>query len=540
MNRVRWSIVLPAVVALALLGATGRVAAAPTFTLVDADISIDSSTGDGSSSLLLKADGLTPAQLNAALGDVSDLLSPLPPPMEIKFTPNELPQADGGRRWALMVAFKGLPRGATQKRYLSFSFQGQKVTLPYTMTNKSTAAFSWSIKNPPAEVSLKAGEAIDVGIAVQAVPATHVRVMHVTLIEQSRKTPLDAGILLCDKLTGTCDATGLSLTANSANRLWLRTSGLNPIVGKYAGAVTIGADQKPDGETMNLTVYGTTLCRQLAGVAVILFGVACAWYASTFLQSRLSRAQALLPARLLTDRAGALLQILKNAPPITSGHYQQCVGELTKQRSRLKENELDGNNLLPPKVPLPYKGMEPNVAEYKKLLAEAGARIAHLDLIINQGFASVWKRISPTPTAADATAINAAMDALDDRAGVLPLPDATEMVAFIKKKLAELDAAMPPPPPGVALAPDDIQPGSFEELQFKISQLSGLVWLVFGGLATAVGSYILVFSNLGFGVCTDYLSCLFWGFGLPAGSQLMQSTIGSVGTALSINVPKAG
>jgi hypothetical protein len=39
----------------------------------------------------------------------------------------------------LIVNIKGLPRNVTQKRYLSISFAGQDVTLPYTVTNKSTA-----------------------------------------------------------------------------------------------------------------------------------------------------------------------------------------------------------------------------------------------------------------------------------------------------------------------------------------------------------------------------------------------------------------
>ena len=95
------------------------------------------------------------------------------------------------------------------------------------------------MKAPPGELSLSAGGSIGVGIAVQAVPASHVRVMHVTLIEQSLKTLFDSSILLCEQLGGTCAKEGVNLDANSSNRLWLRTEG--PTYGKVAGCAGLPA-----------------------------------------------------------------------------------------------------------------------------------------------------------------------------------------------------------------------------------------------------------------------------------------------------------
>jgi hypothetical protein len=285
---------------------TAPTATAPTFSLTDSDLTIDSPSGEGRGSLLLKADGLDAAGFGEPLGPISDLQSPLPPLLTIDIKPHEAPRADDSRRWVLIVDVKGMPRNATQKRYLSVSFAGKDYTVPYTLTNKSTATFAWSIKGPPGELSLSAGESIGVGIAIQGVPATHVRVMQAALIEQSRKTLLGDGIVLCSPLTNSCDGSGVDLDANSSNRLWLKTDPARPIVGKYVGSVTIGADQKPDGETLNLTIYGTTLCRQLLGVLAILIGVVCAWITTTWIQSRLNRAQALLPARLLAERVEAL------------------------------------------------------------------------------------------------------------------------------------------------------------------------------------------------------------------------------------------
>jgi hypothetical protein len=61
------------------------------------------------------------------------------------------------------------------------------------------ASFAWTIKPPPGELSLCKDSAVDIGIAVQGVPATDVLVVHTALIEQSTKVPLP-GNSLCRTL----------------------------------------------------------------------------------------------------------------------------------------------------------------------------------------------------------------------------------------------------------------------------------------------------------------------------------------------------
>jgi hypothetical protein len=527
-----------------LLTAAGGAQTAPTFSLADSDITIDSGSGEGRGSLLLKADGLDAARLGQPLGPIKDLQSPLPPPLNVEITPHELPRTDNSRRWVLIVDIKGLPRNATQKRYLSVSFAGQDVTLPYTLTNKSTATFAWSIKGPPGELSLSAGDSIGIGIAVQAVPATHVRVMPVSLVEQSRKTLIDGGIVLCAQLTGACGGDGVNLDANSSNRLWLRTNAAIPIIGKYVGTVIVGADQKPDGETLNLTVYGTTLCRQLLGVLVILIGVVCAWVTTTWIQSRLNRAQALLPARLMAERVDALQQRMGTAPAGTDpGDTERTRIALSNLHDHLAATWLDTQGYLPQSLPLPFKGMDPKIDDYKHFLAQAGARIALLTLIVEDGFVAVWRKIPTAPNDASVQAIRDTSRALDLKGADDPPPASKDAITFIQDTLNKLDAALAAAHPGVApplgARHATIPSPTFEQLAIEVRNLSAIAWLVFGGLATVVGVYVLIISNLGFGVPSDYFVCLFWGFGLPVGSQqLVQSTIGSVGTAVGVSVSK--
>jgi hypothetical protein len=543
-NGIGWLRVLAACGGLVLLTAQVRAEPAPTFSLVDFDLTLDAGAADGRASMLLKAEGLDAERLTKPLETITDLGTPQPPPVDVGFTARELARGENSRRWVLTVDIKRLPRNVTQKRYLSFRFAGQDVVLPYTLTNKSTGTFAWSVKGPPAELSLSAGDSIDVGIAVQAVAARHVRVLHASLVEQTRKTPLDGGIVLCAQASGPCNDAGIDLAPNSSNPLWLRTKADRAIVGKYVGTVTIGADEKPDGETVNLTIYGTTFIRQLLGVLAILFGVVCAWVTTTWTLSRLNRAQALLPATLLADHVRTLQQHLTTAPPGTDP------ADVTNSRTRLQvlagqlsETGLDAQNYLPRSLPLPFKGMDPNITGYKDLLTQAGAKIALLDLIIDEGFAAVWKKTPLAPNPQSRQAVTTASRALDGKVIEDPAPATKDLVTFIQSTLAQLDAALaaangvPPPPPGAPHAA--IQPRSFEQLAIEIRNLSGVAWLVFGGLATAVGAYILVIGNLGFGVPADYFMCLFWGFGVPvSGQQLVQSTVGSIGAAFGITVPK--
>jgi len=154
---------------------------------------------------------------------------------------------------------------------------------------------------------------------------------------------------------------------------------------------------------------------------------------------------------------------------------------------------------------------------------------------------AVWARIPPAPSPAQLAAVAAACQQVDALSAVQPVPTASALISSLRPILSNLSTALAPQgaagvAPGPAAPP---QPRSFEQIGAEVRLLSGATWLIFGALATALGTYVLVLSNVGFGVPTDYLVCLFWGFGLPVGgTQLVQSTVGSASTALGFSIPK--
>jgi hypothetical protein len=540
-NRTRfWMLIIGALTYIFFCGAPAQSEMTPVFTAIDSDLTLGTGAEAGRASMILKAEKLDAAGMKSELGKPVDLNTPQPPAVTVEFETRELDRTDSIRRWILTANVKGLPLNVTQKRYFSFDFNGQNITLPYSLTNKTSAVFSWSIKPPPPEISLKGDEPIEVGIAVQGVPATSVRLLQATLIEQSRKVPLSGGFQLCAQQVGDCKNATVDLAPNSANRLWLRTTNTIALVGKYLGTVSIGAAEKPEGDSFNLTVYGTTVGRQVWGVIVIFAGVVCAWISTTWIQNRVNRAQLLLPAVALAGRVGDLERRLAKAPPRTDAADRVNTARALRELGEgLSEANLDAQNYLPPKIPNPLKGAAPAIEPYKQYLSRASDRVAMLDMVIDEGFEAVWAKFLPGgPSDAAQEAVTKASRALDTFATEPQIPATKELATKIRSILDEFAHDLAG---GREFAERAELPNtrSFEQLTITIRDLSIATWVVFALLATALGAYVLVVSNLGFGVVGDFFTCLFWGFGLPiAGQQLAQSTIGTVATALAVPVPR--
>jgi hypothetical protein len=517
-----------------------RAESPPTFSIVDQDLVVAGTPGRAA--LIVKADGLAPAGMNKQLENIRDLELPQPPPVQVGFEARLLDRTDSSRRWVLTATVQGpLPSNATQKRYLSFSYDGAEFTLSYNLTNRSAASFAWTIKPPPGELSLGKARGVDIGIAVQELPATNVRVMQTALIEQSTKTPLAGNWSLCRMQEGACDPK-IDLDAHSANRLWLRPADKARIVGKYTGTITIGATERPDGETFNLTVYETTLWHQIAGALVIAFGVVLAWISTTWFQSRINRAQLLLPAIVLRERVEALQRRASAAPEEIAADLPNTHRKLDELIKALSERELESQGLLPAKFPIPFKAMSPPADAYKEYFAKLTKTVAMLETLMENGFEEVWKEVPRPVQTHKLDAIKAATQSIDGLSQSDPVPSPDALVKTIQDTLARLHTVLS----GAQVTAESV-PGfaarlpTFEQLTVEIRNFSALTWLVFAILATALGTYILVILNLGFGVAADYFVCLFWGFGLPVGGQqLAQSTTGSVATVLGIPVPKSG
>lgn len=531
--RVSSAIIIILMVTIPLRNAWGVDASpSPTFTLVGAALKLENGAEKGKATMLLKTDGLNRDKKDYPDNPdiVKDIGVPFPPEVHVIFSAKAMQVGDTSRSWLLTAEIDHLPGNTSQKRYLEVRYSGFTGTLDYTLTNKFETAFSWTLKPPPSEISIRSGEPIEIGIAVGAVPASNVKLLQATLIEKSRKYPLaEAGLTLCKKSSGDCDSE-INLEAHSSNRLWLRTKDDKYPVGQFQGSVVIAAAQKPEGDTINLTVFATRGWRQFGGIIVIMLGVGISWLVSTYARSRLARNQVRLFAAFMREKFKRLQTKLIQAPPqIIPKNTETTSGKLKKFLEDLSESALDSKGYLPDTIPKPYLGGASKLEDFKAVLQKMDGWAVALEMIISRGMANAWDFLSTHPT--NQSDINATVGQLDELAKGDDVP--ADLKTQIDKKVNDLKTKLqiPETPSGKLKEGEE----EIERLKFEIDFINLTVWIVMLALTTLLGSYIVVWSNLGFGLWGDYLLCLFWGFGISiGGQQILQMTSGSVATALSI------
>ncbi len=523
--------------AVLLAAACGNMARAQdvTFAIAEPDMVVEPGAAPGRTTLLLDASGIDDTTAQTPLTDLADAGTPAPPQLDIAFTAAELAPTANARHWILTAEVKGLTTElAAQKRVLTLRFGSRSYAVTYNLTGHTASPFAWSVKAPTGEISLRPGQSVEIGISVQGIAATGVRLLQAALIEGTTHTMLQKGWQLCETPSGACLAEGLTIPANSVKRLWLRPVGDETVVGKLTGTVVIGAAQKLDGETLTLSISGTSAGLQFFGVMVILAGLGLAIYVNKGLQNRINRAQMLLPVARLRERAEGLAARLATAPASLAGSASKTAEALQEVLGDLSEQALDSKGWLPAKVPDPYKAA-PKVIEdgYKTYLDERTQKLAWLHILISQGFEALWRKMPSNPTADDLKAAKIASTALDALSDKAAPPDSTptQEIAVI---LSAFDTRATPGLEAFMEAPS-YKPASFQDLTVDIGRMSYMVWGVFALIAGGLGTYVLILSNPGFGLPMDFLSCLFWGFGLPVGAQqLSQATMANANQALQI------
>ena len=90
----------------------------------------------------------------------------------------------------------------------------------------------------------------------------------------------------------------------------------------------------------------------------------------TWFQNRINRAQLLLPATVLRERAEALQRRLSAAPKEVAADLPKTNRKLDGLIKELSEPVLQSQGLLPPKFPIPFRSGSPPPDAYKEYLAK--------------------------------------------------------------------------------------------------------------------------------------------------------------------------
>jgi hypothetical protein len=290
-------------------------------------------------------------------------------------------------------------------------------------------------------------------------------------------------------------------------------------------------------------VYGTTSRLQWLGVLVILIAVVLSWLVFRLIQQRINRTRMLLPIARLQVQVRSLQARLDKTLEETRTSSPRTQSALQKLSERLTVTDLDSRNLLPPRIPLPKQNPFDS-APYEQFIKLIGDWITFVgDVIIGSGFERLARLASGKPQDAVNTAAKELDELVPDTNTIpdSPPPDRKASLAAISTALDRL------PPPflnvgtdkKVTVEPEPEPTLATDSLRVDINVLSLAVWAAFALVTTALGVYVLIYNNPGFGTLGDFLVCAFWGFGLPTGAQqLTQLTAASVSTSLDISVPK--
>lgn len=512
----------------------------PSFT--DAVARLEYGKPAGTINLLLKVDGIAEADLKkddlvAKVADVGGQSGP--PFVKPEVRAKALPYTGKATRyWMLTLEVSEAPIGTTQPRGLSMVVGGVDRYLPYTLTNTAAEKFTWSVKISP--TITQAPEApIPVSISVGPVAATGVKVLQTALFDKAFKKPLaPTGLTLCPSNKNSCNGKELTLQAHTPNQLWLWGASE---VGVFEGSVTLAAAEKPEGDSVSLTINSSTANLKQQGVLVIFLSVFITWFITVLVRNWINRKQLQLPVLITRKTLAALVtQFNLGHKILPAVKVNKCIEGV---ELRLGDTALSENGL-PPRIPLTSGGTTASTVDvYRRYVQAQSDWVQALAILLAEGLQPAWDKYNDSAsTEDDKKRSRNAVDKIDQLVDVdtAPTPDTIRVAlrTIISTMNQPADASK-----GPNRAWDDylgIISGSTRSPEQQIAAISGLNalnWLFVIAASTLGGAYLFVYgpSGVGFGTNADFLACILWGIGLPAGTQLLQSsTTGSIATAFGV------
>jgi hypothetical protein len=389
------------------------------------------------------------------------------------------------------------------------------------------------------------GDHIGFTVSIGSQDVSGFRAAAVRIIEQSRHFDLfPEGTSLCKieqpapvpksaTALDSCIQITAALTKESSVSLLLRPLGDRiPTAGHFSGAVTFVSNGFPTGQTINVELYITTWWHRTLGILVILIGAIFGWSISTWARNRYNRGQLLLPAVFARERLQALTRVLAETPqsiPPTS--LVNTTGKIDSLTKSLSEDALEAAHYIPPAMPSPGPGTPLRMDDYSHFLSNVNSWIVVLETVIGR-MPRAWQFIGQngiTPVQ-----VATALATMDQLAAGDVAPAAAVVETALKAALEPLTAAAPKVLPAAGAAPAPLQ--TFQQLRVQLAHTSWLIWAGTIVVTTLAGTYVIVLSNLGFGVSTDYIACAFFGLGLPTGAAMLQQTAQSVSASLGVTV----
>lgn len=498
----------------------------------------------------LKAQAPGEAVQEGVLSAVKDLekAASSPPTVEFDSSPLPLPAAATQRRWILPFKLFNMPAGATLTRYVTFKVDGVDWALAYELTSPPAVATTWSLKPPPTSGRglMKDDDSAAIPISVSITGDLAVKNLRVVLdpIEaQSKRSLSQAGWKLCKKNPDTsCDGAGIELVGAGIHALWAVPADLKKLKeGKYEGMLTVASTDKSSGESVSFAINVTSWTGRVFGLAAIAAGVLLATYVTVFLRLRVFREEMLEAAVALREVHDNIDRALKAVNDRASPG--EIVRKLSQVNHDLTDDELLKKNL-PTTFPSPWTRLydASRLEVFKRHIEAQGAWLNALTALVDGGIVPLVEAVrghGHSLTEAQRDAFELAVKRIDalaatsapaTPAALAPLVD--EEVRTFKESLVE------PAFDGSRAAWSARQPRSLQELRLRMAHTNVAAWAFLLLITILVGAYTLILTNPAFGTELDFLTCFFWGLGLPTGAALASATTSTVATSFNVVRPQ--
>jgi len=451
--------------------------------------------------------------------------------------------------WEFVAQVSGLIPNTSQNRKASISLESTSTDVSYTITNVPAGSFTWSVSRPPSQWIISANPNVNLMVAAGDRSIAAVRLVQSTLQDAASKhqiTPSqfvmcmegDAecqkrGEVRCRNLTGGAslahgqDNTVYNIPARRSTPITLALCPNFTDPGVFTGALTLSTSEDSSTQSVQLTVFSSSSHRYLRGGVLICLGLFLWFMVAVVFRTLYNRNQLRMPFADLKDT------IEKLRGPVTTINKKTGV-DLSKVKEGLDFAQTEVERNAQAAVPGGLSTSGSNIAtpdqNYQAKL-NASKDVVAVQVAIMKAVQNASERWNEDPQ--QQASVKKALQALNDLDQQTRRPtnqqDAEAQIKPITEELTKAFRLVSLAEPS-ALA-------SVRELRLRNEQLDYVTWGLWFAITIALGLYLLVDTQPGFGTSTDLWKCFFWGLGISvAGQQFNPST---VTTALSVTLPRA-
>ena len=404
--------------------------------------------------------------------------------------------------------------------------------LSYSITN--TPVLPDADVNPSgAAVFTKDSRDLDFTVNLKGAPLRGLTVCRVALADANTGRPLPPRFLSLylngadSSVNPQVDTEYLTLVAPTS-KVHLYISPDFKDYGVFTGSADLCAINKPSVSKLTFTVNSSSRCIKGLGALLILAGIVVYLLVTVFLKQRTLRLTALLPAARLTEALEDLETSAKEVATFAGVDLTVLLGKANHAHSlqslmfQVSLGKLDKDGYLPPRFfSNPFSQADASAA-YQQRLQVISAQQLNDAIIVGDGLQrvkSLWQMLDQENTRKALIALDDLATRADTADPIRTLVDA--IVHDIPPREKELTERLTASHIGYRIGGEHTP--TVQQVLFQIERVSVLGWLIWALLAFGIGCAALILNHHGFGTDQDLIKCFFWGIGIQATGQGLQS-----------------